>query len=84
MKKWDYLFNYKSEISNVCNEVEVNCIQAMKIVHNHANGGFDWLISEHESVNSSREAISIPSGKYKRFVFIHPVSTALMALPALT
>ena len=41
----------------------------MKIVHHHANGRFDWLISEHQSVNPSREAISILSGKYKRFMF---------------
>ena len=39
---------------------------AVKIVHHHANGRFDWLISEHQSVNPSREAISILSGKYRR------------------
>ena len=53
-----------SEISNVCNAVEGHCIQAMKIVHHHANDRFDWLIS---GLNPSREAISILSGKYKRF-----------------
>ena len=31
----------------------------MKIVHHRANGRFDWLISEYQSVNPSREAISI-------------------------
>ena len=45
----------------------------MKIVHHHANGCFDWLISGHQSVNPSREAFSILSGKYKRFTFVHPV-----------
>ena len=40
----------------------------------HANGRFDWLISGHQSVNPSREAISIVSGKYKRFTFVHPVT----------
>ena len=49
----------------------------MKIVHHHANGNFDWLISEHRRVNPSREAISILSGKYKRFMFVHPVATRL-------
>ena len=50
----------------------------MKIVHHHANGRFDWLISEHQSVNPSREAISILSGKYERFTFVHPVVPAAM------
>ena len=53
--------------------MECHCLQAMKIVHHHANGHFDWLISEHQSVNPSREAISILSGKYQRFMFVHPV-----------
>ena len=69
----DYLRNCKSEISNVCNAEEGICLQAMKNVHHHANGRFDWLISEHQRVNPSREAISILSGKYKRFTFVHPV-----------
>ena len=60
-------------MSNVCNAVKGHCLQVMKIVHHHANGSFDWLISEHQSVNPSREAISIRSGKYKRFAFVHPV-----------
>ena len=55
------LYNCKSEISNVCNAVEVHCLQAMKIVRYHANGCFDWLISRQQSVNPSREAISILS-----------------------
>ena len=73
VKTLDYLCNCKSEISNVYNAVKSHCLQAMKIVHHHANGCFDWLISGHKSVNPSREAISIPSGKYKRFTFVHPV-----------
>ena len=50
-----------------------HCLRAMKIVHHHANGRFDWLISGHQSVNPSREVISILPGKYKRFTFVHPV-----------
>ena len=84
VKKLDYLCNYKSEIGNVWNPVEDHCLQAMKIVHHHANGRFDWLTSGHQSINPSRDVISILSGKYKRFTFVHPVSTALMTLPALT
>ena len=34
---------------------------------------FDWLISGQQSVNPSREAISILSGKYKGFTFVRPV-----------
>ena len=52
-----------SEISNVCKAEEGHCLQAMKIVHHHANGRFDWLISGHQGVDPSREAISILSGK---------------------
>ena len=37
---------------------------------------FNWLISGHQSVNLSREAISALSGKYKRFTFVHPVLMA--------
>ena len=71
MKKLDYLCNCKSEISNA---LEGHCLEAMKIVHHHADGRFDWLISEHQSVNPLREAISILSVKYKRFMFVHPVA----------
>ena len=55
----DYLCNCKSEIGNVCNPVEDHCLGAMKIVHHHTNGRFDWLISGHQSINPSREVISI-------------------------
>ena len=74
MKKIGYLCNCKSEINNVCNAVEGHCLQAIKVLHHHANGRFDWLISEHQSVNPSREAIAILSGKYKRFTFVDPVT----------
>ena len=74
VKKLDYLCNCKSKISNFCNAVAGHCIEAINIVRHHANGSFDWLISDHQSVNPSREAISILSGKYKRFTFVHPVS----------
>ena len=50
-----------------------HCLQAIKIMHHHANGRFDWLISEHQSVNPRREAIPILPGKRKRFAFVHPV-----------
>ena len=45
----------------------------MKIVHHYVNSCFDWLISGHQSVNPSREAISVLSGKHRRFTFVHPV-----------
>ena len=35
------------KISNVFNAKEGACLHAMKIVHHHANGRFDWLISEY-------------------------------------
>ena len=79
MKKPDYLDNNKSEISNVCNMVEDHCLQAMKIVHHYANDCFDWLISEQHSVDPWREVISILSGKYKRFTFVHPVGFGLVS-----
>ena len=60
VKKMDYLCNCKSGISNFCNVVEGG-LQALKIVHHYANGWFDWLICGHQSVNPSRESISIPS-----------------------
>ena len=60
-------------MNNVCNSVEDHCLRAMKIVHNHANGRFDWLTSGQQTINPSREVISILSGKYKRFTFVHPV-----------
>ena len=73
LKKLDYLCNCKSEIGNVFNDLEGHCLEGMKIVHHHVNGHFDWLTSGHQSVNPSREAISILSGKYKKFTFVHPV-----------
>ena len=41
---------FKPEIGNVCNPVEDHCLRAMKIVHHHANGRFDWLISGQQRV----------------------------------
>ena len=58
---------------NVCNVVDGHCLLAMKIVHLYAKGCFDWLLSGQPSVNPSRQAISIVSGKCKRFTFVHPV-----------
>ena len=34
-------------------------------MHHHANGHFDWLISGHQSVNPSKEAISVCLGDTK-------------------
>ena len=65
MKKLDYLCNHKSEIRNVCNEVEGHCLQAIKMVHHHATGRFDWLIAEHQRVNPPREAIFYRLGDTK-------------------
>ena len=79
-QKLDFLCNCKSEISNVCNVVEAHCLQAKKIVHHDENRCFDWLICEQQSVNPSREAISILSGKHKRFAFVHPVVRANSAV----
>ena len=72
-KKLDYLCNCMLEISDVRNVVEGHCLHAMKIVHHYANSCFDWLISGQQSVNPSREAISLLSGKCKRFSFVHRV-----------
>ena len=58
--------------------MEGHCLQAMKIVHHLANGSFHWLISGQQSVNPSREAISIQSGKYERFTFAHHRALALL------
>ena len=53
--------------------VEGHCLQAMKMVHYYANGCFDWLVSGQQSDNPLREVISILSGKYESFTFVHPV-----------
>ena len=45
VKKLDYLCSCKSKTRNVCNAVEGHYLQAMKIVHHHANDFFDWLIT---------------------------------------
>ena len=79
-KKMGYL--YKSETGNVCNPVEDHCLRAMKIVHYHANGHFDWLISRHQSGNPSREVISILSGKYKRFTFVIQFEMKTVPIPS--
>ena len=68
----DYLSHCKSEISDVCNTVEGHCLKSIKIVHHHANSRSDWLISGHQSVNPSREALFMLSGKYKTFTYVHP------------
>ena len=47
------------------NVVEGHCLQAMKIVHYHAKGCFDWLIFEKKSLDPWKEANFILFGKYK-------------------
>ena len=64
VKTLTYLCNCKSKESSICNAMDGHCIQAMKVVHYHANGHFDWLTDGHQSVNPSREAVSILYGKY--------------------
>ena len=54
----------------------------MKIVHHYAYSCFDLLISGHWNVNPSREAISMLSGKHKRFMFVHPVGESYFLLRA--
>ena len=61
--------------------MEGHSFKAMKVVDHHANGRFDWLISGHQSVYPSREAIPILSGKYKRFTFVHPATTVYIKIP---
>ena len=53
--------------------MEDHCLQAMKIMDHYVNSCFDWVISGNQSVNPLREVISILSGKYKRFTFVHPM-----------
>ena len=65
-----------SQTSAMSTTVEDHCLQAMQIVHHHANSHFDQSVSEHQSVTPSREVVSILSGKYKRFTFVHPVQVA--------
>ena len=48
-------------------------VKAIKTVHHHDNGSFAWSISGPQSINHLREAISVMSGKYKRFMFVHAV-----------
>ena len=77
--KLDYLCNCKSEISSMYNAVEGHCLEAMKILRHHVNGRFDWLISGQQSVNPSREPISILSGNYKRFTIVHPLNNTVIS-----
>ena len=78
-----YLCNCKSEISNPCNVVKGHCLRAMKIVHQCVSSCFDWLISRQQSVNPSREAISIYClENTKRFTFVHPVNRSNKAFLA--
>ena len=74
LKKLDCPCSCKPKISNVCNVVESQCLQAMKIVHHYANGHYDWLISGQQSIKPSKESISSLYGKYERFSLVHPVT----------
>ena len=72
----DYLCNCKLEIGNVCNSTEDHCLRAMKIVHHHANGRFDWLISGHQSVNPFERRNFYTVCQIQRFTFVHPVANS--------
>ena len=61
-----------------------NGLQALKIVNHYANGRFYWLMSGRQSVNHSREAISILSEKYKRFTFVNSVCAVTDMLQGLS
>ena len=65
---------WKPGLNSVCSAVEGHCLEALKIVHHHPNGHFDWQIPGNQSVDPSREPISLPSGKQKRLTFVHPMS----------
>ena len=81
MKNLDYVCNGKSETTNVCNAVKGHCPRAMNIVHDHASGRFDQLISEHWSINPSIAEISMLSGKHERLrLSIRTVDLVLGAL----
>ena len=64
------MYNIKSEISNVCNAVELYYLQVMKIGIPHASSRFAWIVSGHQGVDPLRKVISILNGKLKGFV--HP------------
>ena len=64
-EKLDYLCDSKPEISNICQAVKSQCLQAMKTVHHHANGNFDWLVSEHEDLR-----LSIPWSRSTPVIFL--------------
>ena len=51
VQKHTILNEKNSEIANVCKGLKSHWLLAMKIVQHHANDSFDWLISEHQSVN---------------------------------
>ena len=67
MKNWIIFVTACQKYAMSATRWKVNCLQAMN------KGCFDCLIFGHQSVNPSREVISILSGKYKRFTFVHPV-----------
>ena len=50
----------------------------MTMVHHHAPGRFDWLISGHHSVNLSRAVISMLFGKCKTLTFAHPLGMEII------
>ena len=55
----------KQGMTEFCNAVEGYCLWTIKTMHRHANGSFDPLLSGHQSVNPSRDAIAILSKLYK-------------------
>ena len=55
--------------------MEDHCLRAMKIVHHHGNGRFDQLLSRYQSVNPSREVISV---LWQILTFVHPVDDSYL------
>ena len=78
----DVTLSEKDLIISVRQVRNKQCLQhsGMSLSSSHENHAlpFQWsfygLISEHQRVNRMRESIFILSGKYKRFMFVHPVN----------
>ena len=75
----DVTLSEKTGLSLLLQVRNKQCLQrggSSLFLGHYANDCFDWLISGQQSINSSREATSILSGKCKRFTFVLPVSKA--------
>ena len=72
----------QSPLGKLANRPILTCLPlflhfALDFMTENSNGCFDWLISEYQSVNPWRKAISVLSGRYKRFTYVHAVITAM-------